>query len=82
MSSADRVRAYRRRRDAGRVVLPVEVNEVDTVEALIEAGRLLPHEAEDRGAVAVAISKLIEELNQPVPVTRNAALFRHKVKSP
>ena len=62
MSAADRMKALRRRRKTGRVVLPVEVDEVSLIETLIETGRLSRKLADDRKAVADATAKLIDSL--------------------
>ena len=52
-------RAYRRRR-AGLVVLPIEVDVVALADVLIEARLLDPNMADDRTALARATTRLLE----------------------
>ena len=52
-------RAYRRRR-AGLVVLPIEVDVVALADVLVEARLLDPNMADDRTALAKAATRLIE----------------------
>lgn len=54
-------RAYRRRR-AGLVVLPIEVDVVALADVLIEARLLDPNMADDRVALARATTRLLEIL--------------------
>jgi hypothetical protein len=56
---AARVAAHYRRRKSGRIVLPVEVDEVGLVELLVEARLLSAGQQDDRRAVAAATSKLL-----------------------
>jgi len=59
---ARRMRAYRRRRAAGEIVLAVKVQEITLIEKLIE-GRLLPErDAEDRRKLTAALEKVIAAL--------------------
>jgi hypothetical protein len=62
VTAAERMRAYRARREAGVIVVPVEVPEVDAAEALIEANLLPRAAAEDRTALAAALGELIRRL--------------------
>jgi hypothetical protein len=61
-AAAARMRAYRARRKAGLISLPVDVPEIDTTEALIEADLLPRAAAEDRAALAAALGELIRRL--------------------
>jgi hypothetical protein len=55
--SADRTRRYRDRQRRGLMVLVVEVDEVETADALIAAGYLAPHHADDRQKIAEAAQR-------------------------
>lgn len=59
---AERQRTRRARRAQGRVVLRVEVDEVDVEELLIAEGYLAEWQTDDRGAVQAALGKLIARL--------------------
>jgi hypothetical protein len=62
MSGADRMRALRRRRSEGRIVLPVEVDGVDLEAALTEA-RLLDCMSEPtRTDLADALTTLLSRI--------------------
>lgn len=61
-TGAERARRHRRRQRAGRIVLSLEVDEVDHVEMLIEAGFLCRSGAEDRDEIAAATARLVERL--------------------
>jgi hypothetical protein len=54
---AERARRYRDRQRAGRMVLVLEVDEVETADALIAAGYLAPHHADDRQKIAEAAQR-------------------------
>jgi hypothetical protein len=62
MQSADAVRAAKayRRRKAGLVVLPIEVDLVALVDVLIEARLIDPNMVDDRTTLAEATTRLIE----------------------
>jgi hypothetical protein len=68
------MKRLRRRRASGLVVLLVEVDEVNHVEMLVEAGLLARERAEDRGAIARATARLLAGLRVAdlVAVTRHA----------
>ncbi|MFM9859268.1 hypothetical protein RUR49_12390 [Pseudoxanthobacter sp. M-2] len=57
---ADRMRQLRQRRAAGRIVLPVEVDEGRLVDVLIASRRLHPSAADDRDSIRRALEGLIE----------------------
>lgn len=57
---ADRMRAMRKRRAAGRIVLPVEVDEGRLVDVLIASRRLQPWAADNRDSIRKALEELIE----------------------
>ena len=56
---ADRQRNYRKRQTAGKICLQIEVDEVETVQALIAAGFLAADAAENRALIAAAIERLV-----------------------
>ena len=58
-SAAARMKSYRARREAGLVVLPVLIDEVETAQMLIAGGMLAPHDAEDRDKIAHALERQI-----------------------
>ncbi|MGE4254818.1 MAG: hypothetical protein AB7E84_06345 [Xanthobacteraceae bacterium] len=62
MPTANAIRLKRRRArcKAGRVVLPVEADEIDLIEMLIDAGLLAPQDAEDRQTVAHAAARFLD----------------------
>ncbi|MET3926643.1 hypothetical protein [Devosia sp. 2618] len=62
MSTAQDSRNYRRRRDAGDIVLKVRVPQVDLALALIEVDRLHPRDEDDREALTRAVEKLLRYL--------------------
>ncbi len=59
-SPADRQRDRRRRRARGRVVIPIEIDLVETADVLVEKRLLQEWDSEDRGKVAEAIAKVIQ----------------------
>ena len=59
---ADRQREYRKRVTAGKIILHVEVDEVETVEMLLSVGFLDAIAADDKRAIAAAIQRLIATL--------------------
>lgn len=61
-SRADRQRTYRRRAAAGKIVLHIEVDEVEIVEILVSHGFLDASAADDKRAVAASIQRMIAML--------------------
>ena len=59
---ADRQRNYRKRQTAGKIILQIEISEVETVAALVAAGFLSPETADDKQAIAAAIERLVSML--------------------
>lgn len=59
---ADRMRQLRKRRAAGRIVLPVEVDEGRLVDVLIASRRLQPWAADNRESIRKALEDLIAAL--------------------
>jgi hypothetical protein len=59
---ADRQRVYRARQNAGKIVLHIEVDEVETVAALVDGGFLDANAADDKRAIADAIERVIAML--------------------
>ena len=59
-SLADKQRAYRQRRNGGRVVFRIEADEAELELMLQDAGFLLPAEANHRHAVEGALARFIE----------------------
>ena len=59
---ADRQRTYRRRVTAGKIVLQIEVSEVETAALLIEGEFLDASAADDKRAIAAAIERMIAAL--------------------
>jgi hypothetical protein len=57
--SADKMRRYRARRAAGKVVLSVEVDDVDLAERLVEAGFLPRRLVDDREALRQAAERYL-----------------------
>ena len=53
---------FRQRRKAGKVVLPIVVNEDDVAWMLIRAGILSPEDVDDRTAITAALERQIEVL--------------------
>jgi hypothetical protein len=62
MSAAERLRAHRRRLAAGRIVVPVEIDDVSTAESLILHGFLAREDQDDRAAIGRAIGALLAAL--------------------
>jgi hypothetical protein len=60
--NAERMRQLRQRRAAGRIVLPIEVDEGRIVDVLIASRRLNPSAADDRESIRKALQKLIGAL--------------------
>ena len=58
--NAQRVARFRDRRRSGLAVLPVEVDQVNLVEALKVAGLLDPSKEEDREAIKAALTRAVE----------------------
>lgn len=56
---SDKMRRYRARRAAGKVVLSVEVDDVDLAERLVEAGFLSRGLADDRQALKEAAERYL-----------------------
>jgi hypothetical protein len=61
-SAADRVKAHRARRAAGRLSLLIEVDEVATIEVLERARLLEPLRDHDREDIARAVERAVERL--------------------
>jgi hypothetical protein len=59
---ADRQRTYRRRASSGKIIVPVEIDEIEIDEVLIAGGFLDANAADDRRAIAVAIKRMIAML--------------------
>ena len=79
MTQADRTRRYRQRQNAprgGQIVLPVEVNHIPLIEALLDAGRLEETQCGDRSALSAAVQKIVGDWQKTV--TRS--LRRHPAK--
>jgi hypothetical protein len=68
-SAADRQRAYRARRNDGRIMLLVEINETDLAQSLILHGLLSETDEDDRCALASAVSRLLDLL-PTLPIRR------------
>lgn len=68
-TGAERQRRHRARARAGRVVIPVEADDVALAEALIAAGFLSPGRADDREALAEATARVLDVWSEMV--TRN-----------
>src|SRR5262249_37571031 len=64
MSAAERLRAHRNRRRAGRVVLHIEVNFFELSDALVSAGLVPQWDAEDKAAVAAGVERALEILQR------------------
>jgi hypothetical protein len=62
VSSTNRVREHRARERAGKVLLHLEVDEVDVTELLVRHGLLPPRRDCDRTELAAALSTLIRRL--------------------
>jgi hypothetical protein len=60
VTAAARQADYRRRRDAGRVTLRIEVDEIELAEKLRQGGYLDGHD--DRGALEAALARLVADL--------------------
>jgi hypothetical protein len=61
MPTANAIRLKRRRArfKAGKIVLPVAVDEVELIEFLIEGGWLAPNQQDDRRALATASERFL-----------------------
>ena len=59
-SIAQRVRAHRARRRAGRTVLLVEIDEVAWADILVRLHMLDPNNADDGKALAIAMQRFLE----------------------
>lgn len=57
-----RSRRYHERRDAGRRVYGVEVDQVEVVQMLVDAGLLHPTDEDDKAAISLALSRLVDLL--------------------
>ncbi|MFK4725846.1 hypothetical protein ABIE89_006946 [Bradyrhizobium niftali] len=58
-TAAERQRTHRQRQAAGKIVLPVEVDEVAITEALISAGLLSQQDLDDPRRVAAALAAVV-----------------------
>ena len=66
-SSADRVRAdrqrhYRQRQSAGKLIVRIEIDEIETAQILSKRGFLDTGGADDRRAVEAAMQRMIDAL--------------------
>jgi hypothetical protein len=59
LAAATKQSAYRRRVKAGRLVIPIEVDEDLVVEALKASERLSPHGAVDRSILSRELARII-----------------------
>ena len=59
---ADRQRHYRQRQSAGKIILHIEVDDVEVPAALLLPGFLSADACDDRQAIAAAIQQVIEAL--------------------
>ncbi len=62
MSKAKNQRKYRQLRKRGRIVVPVELSDVDAPAKLIELGYLPSGREDDRNALGRAVSDLIDAI--------------------
>lgn len=60
MSAAERMRRYRRRQKAGRVIVFAEVDLLDLADMLVAKGFLLQWDADDFTAIRTALERFIE----------------------
>lgn len=67
-SAADRQRLRRGRKRSGLCVLRVEVDLGEVAATLVDVGFLAEWDAEDRKAVAAAVSRLMRSLTEVDPV--------------
>jgi hypothetical protein len=56
------MRKSRERQAAGRLLLPIEVDEVELVEVLVAHGVLDPIMADDKAAIARAVERVLEAI--------------------
>jgi hypothetical protein len=61
--AAQRMRDYRQRVKRGRLVLRVELSDVEAPQKLVELGFLAPGREDDRAAIGRAVSALIEGMS-------------------
>ena len=59
---ADRQRTYRRRAAAGKIIVPIEIDEIETAQLLVDGEFLATENCENREAIAAAIEALIAGL--------------------
>lgn len=71
-SSASRLRLFRARQRDGKIVLPIEVDEVPFTEMLVTGGWLDPAHVDDRDAMARAAARLLRAL-----IEENETRFDH-----
>lgn len=64
MTAAAWSRAYRQRQKALRIVIAVEVSEVELPEALVAAKLLTPTQIEDRDAITQAVEQLLKMFSE------------------
>jgi hypothetical protein len=62
LTATARKRLERDRRKNGKILLPIEFDEVHVVEVLISAGYLHPNDADHREKIRIAIEKLLARL--------------------
>jgi hypothetical protein len=58
--AAERNRRWRQRARNGRVVLPIEIDQFEVADALVDAGLLEQWSADDRVAIAAAVERLLQ----------------------
>ena len=58
--AADKMRRYRRRQKAGRVMLTIEVDVTALTDFLADRGFIMPWDADDRAAIAKALATALD----------------------
>jgi hypothetical protein len=61
--AAARMREFRARRAAGRMVLKVEVDDVAVPRLMVDAGFLAEHDVDDRKKVQAAVAAYLDEVS-------------------
>jgi hypothetical protein len=69
VSGAERLRRHRARAAAGRIVVAVEIDELEVVGALVEGG-LLAAWTDDKAEIQAAIQKALRLLCQPISAVK------------
>ena len=65
MTPAERQRRYRTRRSLGRMVLKIEVDDVDLPELLMAEGWLKERDQSDPAAIAASLERMVAWLSRP-----------------